>query len=36
MKAVICEQFGLPETLAFKEVPSPTITSKQVLISKFS
>ncbi len=32
MKAVICEQFGLPESLVFKEIPTPTITSKQVLI----
>jgi NADPH:quinone reductase-like Zn-dependent oxidoreductase/acyl dehydratase len=33
MKAVICEQFGLPETLALKEVPSPSIASTQVLIN---
>ncbi|OYU55465.1 MAG: Zn-dependent oxidoreductase [Chitinophagaceae bacterium BSSC1] len=33
MKAVICEQFGLPETLVLKEVPSPTIDANQVLIS---
>ncbi len=32
MKAVICEQFGLPETLVFKEVSSPIIASTQVLI----
>ncbi len=32
MKAVICEQFGLPEILAFKELPTPTIASTQVLI----
>lgn len=33
MKAVICEQFGLPESLVLKEVPSPTIDANQVLIS---
>ncbi|MEY2903311.1 MAG: hypothetical protein RLY89_2417 [Bacteroidota bacterium] len=32
MKAVICEQFGFPESLQLKEIPSPIITSKQVLI----
>jgi NADPH:quinone reductase len=32
MKAVICEQFGLPETLVLKDIPSPTINEKQVLI----
>lgn len=33
MKAVICEQFGLPESLVLKEIPSPTIDANQVLIS---
>ncbi len=33
MKAVICEQFGLPESLVLKEVPSLTIDANQVLIS---
>lgn len=33
MKAVICEQFGLPETLVLKEIPSPIIAANQVLIS---
>lgn len=32
MKAVICEQFGLPETLVVKEVPNPSIDLNQVLI----
>lgn len=32
MKAVICEQFGLPETLVLKEIPSPIIAANQVLI----
>ncbi len=32
MKAVICEQYGLPESLILKEIPPPMITSKQVLI----
>lgn len=36
MKAVICEQFGLPENLVLKEIPSPTITENQVLISVYT
>ncbi len=33
MKAVICEQFGLPESLVLKEIPSPDFGENQVLIS---
>lgn len=33
MKAVLCKQHGLPETLVVEEVPSPVPGPKQVLIS---
>ncbi|MCS5490855.1 NADPH:quinone oxidoreductase family protein [Algoriphagus limi] len=32
MKAIICEQFGLPETLRFGELPDPVPGPNQVLI----
>lgn len=32
MKALVCTAFGLPETLTFKEVDEPVISSNQVLI----
>ncbi|TFV95843.1 NADPH:quinone oxidoreductase family protein [Algoriphagus kandeliae] len=32
MKAIICEQFGLPETLRFGELPDPKLGPDQVLI----
>ncbi len=33
MKAILCKQHGLPETLELTEVPSPQIGKNQVLIS---
>lgn len=33
MKAVLCKQHGLPETLVMEEVPSPTPGPKEVVIS---
>lgn len=32
MKAIICEKFGLPDSLKFKEVPDPHLAPHQVLI----
>ncbi|MDF2156579.1 NADPH:quinone oxidoreductase family protein [Algoriphagus sp. CAU 1675] len=32
MKAIICEQYGLPETLKFGELPDPVLGPDQVLI----
>lgn len=33
MKALLCNQFGLPETLSVKETPDPIPSSNQVLIA---
>lgn len=33
MKALLCKQYGLPESLVLEEVPTPSISKKQVLIS---
>ena len=33
MKAVLCKQHGLPETLVLEEVPSPTPGPKEVVIT---
>ncbi len=33
MKAVLCKQHGLPETLVLEDVPSPTAGAKQVVIT---
>jgi NADPH2:quinone reductase len=33
MKALLCTQFGLPDTLAVKEIPDPIPASNQILIS---
>ena len=33
MKAVVCSQFGLPDTLQVLDIPSPIPSSKQVVIS---
>ncbi|MFC3416643.1 NADPH:quinone oxidoreductase family protein [Algoriphagus hitonicola] len=32
MKAIICEKFGMPESLIFGDLPDPKINSNQVLI----
>src|SRR5690242_7592399 len=32
MRAVLCKQYGPPETLVVEELPSPTITDHQVLV----
>lgn len=32
MKALLCTQFGLPETLAVQEIPDPILASNQILI----
>ncbi len=33
MKAIVCEQFGPPESLVLKDIPSPKIGEKEVLVS---
>ncbi len=33
MKAVLCKQHGLPDTLVFEEIPSPKAGAKQVVIT---
>jgi NADPH2:quinone reductase len=33
MKAIVCEKFGLPATLKYKEIPSTPPSEKEVLIS---
>ncbi len=33
MKAVVCSQFGLPDTLQVLDIPTPVPSSKQVLIA---
>lgn len=33
MKALLCTQFGLPETLAVQEIPDPILASNQILIA---
>ena len=33
MKALLCTQFGLPDTLAVQEIPDPILSPNQVLIS---
>lgn len=33
MKALLCKEFGLPETLVLEEIPSPSVAKGQVIIS---
>ena len=33
MKAVLCKQHGLPDTLVVEEIPSPKAGAKQVVIT---
>lgn len=33
MKALLCTQFGLPETLAVQEIPDPILASNEILIA---
>jgi NADPH:quinone reductase len=33
MKAILCQQFGMPESLVFAETPSPTASKGKVVIS---
>jgi len=33
MKAVVCKQYGPPESLAFEELPSPTAAAGEVVVS---
>ena len=32
MKAVLCKQYGPPETLVVEDVPSPSVSADSVLI----